>query len=247
MQKTSLKTSLIAAISLLISVTLFSQFTFAQTSEFDKKPNFIEKYLYWLVPPKQETGPSPSDTLQAPFAASHNDIKRNELTSIYDEARIIAAGGDPNDLNTPHRSHEQIEEWVSAAVSRSLNFEMSDMKKFKGMVAPFYSDTGLASFKRFLIGINAISIMQANNKKVGSYVEQTPMLKKEGSDKGLYTWVYDVPVMMSYLDNSKPPRDGVAPINQNYLLRLKVQRTDNVKKHPEGLQISALSAKRINK
>ena len=236
------KTFLIITLALVLSGVSYESIA---SSDIYKEKTFIEKYLYWLVPQKQPEGPTPTETLQAPFSSTNNDEKNTEIGRIYEEARQLEQGNNIRNLNVPHRSHEQVEDWIADAVGKSLNFQLSDMKRFGRIVEPYYSENGISTYKRFLMGMNAIAIMQTNSKKVSSYITTLPTLKKEGNREGIYHWIYDVPVQVSYLDNSTPPRE-TTPINQDYMLRLKIMRTDNLKKHTEGLYIDLLSAKKIS-
>ncbi|MBL4589026.1 MAG: DotI/IcmL/TraM family protein [Alphaproteobacteria bacterium] len=211
-----------------------------------QKQSLSQKIISWFTPEEKPTGPSPTETLQAPFLSKGPKAPQNSLRGIYDTANGNSRSDTIHNQAIPHRSHLEIEDWLTEAVGKSLNFELADMKGFGKTLQPYYSQEGVNTFKAFLMGINAIAIIQKNDKKMSSYLTDTPLLKKEGAEDGLYRWVYDVPVLLSYIDNSKPPRE-LDPVIQNYLLRLTIVRTPITKVHKEGILIAHWAARKVKK
>lgn len=217
-----------------------------QKEVFLKEKTFSEKYLSWLFPAKNDEGPAPTSTLRAPFADDLVTIgEKGELDSIYagnsGNKRYNALGN----LSISHRSNAEVDAWLTEAIAKSLNFSLKDMPSFGKVVRPYYSQNGIAEFKNFLHKLNAIPIMKSNKKKVVTYlISQPEIISQEKGADNIYKWVYSAPIMLSYADDSNPPRK-VKDVSQRYLLEITIKRTPDLKMYNEGILVDKWSAKRV--
>ncbi len=214
--------------------------------EFVKEKTFIEKYLPWLkISTKKEVMVDPTKTMQAPFSDDGDTPENNnsQIMNLYDKQNAKGKGKYTS-LNISRISHSQIERWISEAVGTSFNFSLSDMSQFRGMLQPYYSDQGIAEFKKLLIDMNTVAIMKSNNKDLASYVTDTPTLKKQGVYNGVYTWLYDSYIIVSYIDNTATTKKAPA-INRKYRIRLQLSQTPDSKRHSNGIKIDKITAKKL--
>ncbi len=212
--------------------------------EFVKEKTFFEKYLPWLkITTKKEVAVDPTKTMQAPFSEGDElTDSDSKIMDLYDKQN--SKGNKYTSLNVSRISHSQIERWISEAVGTSFNFSLSDMSGFRTKLKPFYSEQGIAEFKKLLLSMNTVAIMKSNNKDLASYVIDTPTLKRQGVNNGVYTWLYDSYIIVSYVDNSVTTTKAPV-INRKYRIRLQLSQTSDKKRHADGIKIDKIIAKKL--
>ncbi len=229
---------------LIITVFLLYPSYCSATESLLREQTFMEEYFSWALPKKEVEGARPIDTLQAPFADQNISLNKSELEQLYDRAQRKDAENYISNLTLPHRSHTEIDEWILEVIGASLNFKLADMKTFGQTITPYYSQKGLDEFKNFLIDINVMGIMKTHKKKLSSYISDQPALEREESVNGVYTWVFEVPTFISYIDDSTPPKN-IDPIIKKYNIYLEIMRTPNTNIYKEDLYINTWSAKKL--
>lgn len=229
---------------LFIGLACVAPMTYAN-DDFVTKKTFVEKYFGWFLPEKDQQGPEPTKTLQAPFVNTEEELPTSALSSIYRPHEEGQRNNAVANLSISHRSRNEINAWLTEALAKSLNFSLNDMRSFGRTVKPYYSQQGIGQFKQFLMDLNAIAIMKNNQKRVATYLISSPEILSQGIDNdGAYKWIYKAPIMLTYVDNSNPPRK-VNDIAQAYQIEVSIKRTPNVKLYNQGIFIDNMSAKRV--
>lgn len=180
-----------------------------------ESPN-IPKFLQFLFPSLRTADDDPTRTLQAPFATPE------ETT---DEAPKLAQPEDTIPLDQPHRASADITEWVINTASDLMMFEDSDYKQKLEDTKRYFDEGGRGQYEAFLNDTKIIKVLESGKYEVRSYVSDAPLLLNEGAVSGRYRWLYEVPVMVSYLPRGSSTYKNLEPVNQSIVIRLQLGRS----------------------
>ncbi|MGB0720187.1 MAG: DotI/IcmL family type IV secretion protein [Bdellovibrionales bacterium] len=174
-------------------------------------------WLEFFFPSLKDQGPDPAQTLVAPFAAQEQE---GEAQEKLDHLPVNAVP-----LDKPHRLTHEVTDWVMQNTGFVLNFPSEDPNQDFAAIAPLFDDFGRGQFTAFLTDNNIMKVIQTRRYAVRSYVDDTPLLLNEGAVEGRYRWLYQVPVVISYMDRAiQSYRDGEA-VNQKAMLQIQVGRS----------------------
>jgi hypothetical protein len=67
-------------------------------------------------------------------------------------------------------------------------------------------------------------VLESKKYYIRSFVQETPLLLNEGTVEGRYRWLYEVPVMISYMDRNMHGYKDVQPVSQTITLKIQVGR-----------------------
>ena len=172
--------------------------------------------LEFLFPSLRDEGYNPSETLQAPFA---------EPEQATGEEAKLSQPEDAIPLDQPHRASADISEWTVNTVSDLMMFEHVDYKKKLEETKRYFDQGGRGQYDAFLNDTKIIKVLESGKYEVRSYVSDAPLLLNEGAVSGSYRWLYEVPVMVSYLPRGSSTYKNLEPVNQSIVIRLQVGRS----------------------
>lgn len=178
----------------------------------------------FLFPGLRDKGPDPAQTLQAPFA----DIRTPDGGQMGPEpqgAKLLPENSIP--LELPHRSTNEISDWLVTAASESMTFQSGDYSKDLAATAVYFDEGGRKQFEDFLAQNNILKVLETGKYHVRSFVKETPLLLNEGAVGGRYRWLFEVPLMLSYMDRANSDYKSKAqPVNQLVKLTVQIGRSD---------------------
>ncbi len=180
--------------------------------------------IEFFFPSLAKRDPNLYDTLRAPFADAPPPEEKLDISKAL-EARLPENSVPPE---KPHRQVRQISEYVSDIVSQSMMFQGESYKEDLKNILMSFDDDGATQYKAFLQEKNILNVLQSERYHMRSFVIDTPLMLNSGPVDGRYRWLFEVPVMISYMERSATDySNGEAPTNQKVILRLQVGR------HPE--------------
>lgn len=147
-----------------------------------------------------------------------------------------------SNLNMPHRTTREMSQWISAVTAETLTFMAADINQELAKTAPYFSKTGHEAYLAFLKEAAIVKALQSQKYTVRSIVQGMPLLLNEGAVEGRYRWLFEVPVMISYLDRNMENYSKTDAINKYMILTVQVGR---VKEEVEeiGVVIESWAAK----
>ncbi len=173
-----------------------------------------------LFPFFYEQEPDPSTTLVAPFA---------EGKKLDETEKKLGLPENAVPLESPHKPSEQIGEWVTMSVSEALTFRDQDYKTTLENLSKHFDADGKAQYVAFLEHNSLLRVLETNKFYLNSFVQEIPLLLNEGAVEGRYRWLYQVPVMISYMDrNTKGYKGKAEPVNQLITLTVQIGRTNDL-------------------
>lgn len=176
--------------------------------------------------------PDPSKTLQAPFA--------------YDPNRKISAEEALPENSVPldvsHRPAEEIGKWLMTAVSDAMSFEVTEDGSPPALKREYFTPAGLAKFQEFLTKTGIQKVIDSRKYHLRSFVRNTPLILNEGAAAGHYRWLFEVPLMVSYIPPGNFKYKSGDAVNQAITLTLQVTRVREGA-GPEGVLIEIWNGK----
>ena len=187
--------------------------------------SFLNYMLPWIFG-EPETGPKPQDTLQAPFGKDTPKIetqKQADLQKIFEAERDSKTN--MNELNLPHRSPEQIGEWITSIATQALTIEPATFEDKTNNFGGFFLPYAMQEYRNYLTNNQVLESLRANNMRLTAFAESKPILIQEGVLDGTYRWLFRVPLMLTYYDKATTSlKDGKkAPTSQSQRVLVNVQ------------------------
>lgn len=176
--------------------------------------------------------------------AFYTDITREEPKKIAPFIENLRSKKDIKSpphatLERPHRTAREMERWVSQTISEVFTLDGNDYMQQVETARKYFSAAGHKQYKNYLENADMEGVLQKNDLKARVFVEQTPLLLNNGNVGGVYRWLYEVPVTISYVSRtSSSYKPGAEGVNRKLKIRLQVRRYDNPD-DPEGLQIES--------
>lgn len=169
--------------------------SFVQPVQAQEEKSFWLNVFEFFYPSLRAPEENPFDTLQAPFSDAGEDVV-NPLVLSVDEVVVH------DSFDTPHRLSGDIAEWLAVTLTDVMTFQSDDYQEDLGRTAKYFDANGRALYLKFLEENKIIRILESDKFYVRSFVQDAPLLLNEGEVDGYYRWLFDVPVLVSYMDRN---------------------------------------------
>src|SRR5262249_15788565 len=90
----------------------------------------------------------------------------------------------------------------------------------------YFADSGLQQYQDWLTAKNILKTLQSGQYAVSTVVQETPTLLNEGAVNGRYRWLYEVPIMITYLPRGASSYQNLTPATQKITLLIEVAGMD---------------------
>lgn len=143
---------------------------------------------------QEETGPTPGDTLVAPFAEKH--IK--PLNKDFHKDAKLPVNKIPMDM--PHRPQDEIAEWLSNAAADSLILDREKISNIQKELAPYFSEQAFQQYKVFGEKSHIFSaVYHGDQTTLTSFLADSPVLNYARAVDGIYQWQYEIPMTLNLI------------------------------------------------
>ncbi len=174
--------------------------------------------LEFLFPSLRKEEYNPYKTLQAPFADNLDKGPQKADPNAGLPENIIP-------LKYPHRTTKEVGTIITTAVSEALTFEHQDYAQDLKKSAKYFNAEGAQQFQDFLQANKILDVLQNGQHYIRSFAVEDPLLLNQGAIADRYRWLYEVHVMVSYMDRgTKSYKTAPLPVNQNYIFTIQVGR-----------------------
>lgn len=171
--------------------------------------------LEFFFPSLAKKEPNLHETLRAPFADISDEDEDGNPKLVIPENQTP--------LEKPHRPSPQIGEFVSDFISNAMTFK-KDYRKELDEILTGFDPQGAEQYKTFLQEKNILKILESGQYRIQSFTMGLPLRLNEGSVDGRYHWLFQAPVMVSYLPYGMDDYKGAQPTNQKILVKVQVGR-----------------------
>ncbi|MEZ5902783.1 MAG: DotI/IcmL family type IV secretion protein [Alphaproteobacteria bacterium] len=147
-------------------------------------------------------------------------------------------------LAAAHRSNREIESWLQEAVSEALSFDLSTYKSNAKNIYPYFTKAGFQEYQKYLQDTGIFETLKTRDNRISVFVEGQSLLLNTSSVEGVYRWLYQVPITISFLPRNANDLTKTKDVVTKQLdLRLQVTRV-NLKNDPDAVQIESWVAAR---
>lgn len=192
--------------------------------------------IEFLFPTLKKKEPNPGETLLAPFADAENNAEQSQ------SEKVASLPENAIPLDKPHRVTSDITKWVETATAEVMNFTSQNYQNDLSAAQKLFDNGGNSQYTTFLRDKNIMKVLESGRYKVNSHVEDTPLLLNEGVVQGRYRWLYQIPVMITYIDRNASGYEDAKPINQKAQITLQVGRSKDAE-NADALLIERWSGK----
>ncbi len=145
-------------------------------------------------------------------------------------------------LDEPHRTPRELSLWVSQSVSEVLTFDARNFDAQLKKAQPYFSATGYKEYQSYLQQADIKNTLHHSDLKANVIVEEPPLLLNSGAVSGVFRWLYEVQITMSYtpreLRQLHPSSAG--EMTRQLTVRLQLGRHDDAAMG-EGVRIETWS------
>ncbi|MCB1532920.1 MAG: DotI/IcmL family type IV secretion protein [Alphaproteobacteria bacterium] len=194
-------------------LTLLAGFLVVSPAQAEEK-SFWRGVVEFFYPSLRTEEANPSETLKAPFydeqQAQQNDAQEQTSAQNYDQ---------------PHRLSRDIGKWLTTVLSETLTFDAQDYKTDLAETEQYFDQNGRAKYLAFLEQFKMTRVLESGNFYIRTFVQEEPLLLNEGDVGGYYRWLFEVPVLVSYMDRSLTDYAKGSPTTQEMTLQIQLVRS----------------------
>lgn len=127
------------------------------------------------------------------------------------------------DLSIEHMSGQEVAQWAEVIAAECLSFTPSNFDENTRLVKNYFTDTGYSQYQSYLEQTKFSELIKGRNLQSAAILERPPLKANSMVQGGVYKWLYDVPVTLSFIPEGA--RRGTANAqNQRFTLRLQLTR-----------------------
>lgn len=179
------------------------------------------------VPLSEQQGRNPLDPVQN-SDPSVEASKPDWLKKAKDNDPTLRDGVP---LEKPHLTPREVREWASNAVADVLNFSFTDFAERQKTYPKYFSSQGWEQYQEYMRKSRMEEVINSYKYDVSGVVVNIPYIAREEARQGVYRWLVEVPVMMSYLDEkqqSELAKDRL-PLTDDLLVTIEIARVPTPK------------------
>jgi hypothetical protein len=133
-------------------------------------------------------------------------------------------------LGLPNMSRQSLSDWVASACSQILTFGFNDIDERFALSQKNFTPDGWKSFRKAVMATTLIQDMLSTQQIMASVPASPPVLKSEGMIDGVYSWTFDVPLLITF-------RAGSDKKSKNKTVHVVIQKVPTAE-NPNAVGIS---------
>ena len=124
-----------------------------------------------------------------------------------------------------HRADAAISEWLVTAASEAMMFTQDDYKQDMAQTMLNFDAAGRKEYEAFLAEKSILQVLESKKFYIRCFVQEVPLLLNEGAVQGRYRWLFEVPMMLSYMDRGMTDYKKADPVSQRVVLTIQIGRS----------------------
>jgi hypothetical protein len=143
-----------------------------------------------------------------------------------------------NPLAAQHMTSGEMARMLSDIVAESMSFTKSTFVYNSLQAEKYFTPAGYAKYKEFLTKAGFEGALASGELQSAAYAEQEALEITRGVFGGVFKWLFEVPVTISFIPvNADTYRDGgIKPENRRILLRVQFTRVEDAN-DPQAVKI----------
>jgi hypothetical protein len=166
------------------------------------------------------------------------DVREQFKHSLGKPAPLTSAKVGEVDLSLRHMSAPEIASLLDVMIAEVLSFTPSNYDRNTALVQNYFTPGGYAQYKQYLTTAKLGETIKTRQLQSGVFNERPPLEINAQVQNGVFKWLYEVPVTMSFISaHAETYRGGATkPQNQRFTLRLQLTRVKD-DKNPNKIAI----------
>jgi hypothetical protein len=183
-------------------------------------------WVEFFFPTLKKREYDPARTMQAPFAVDEKTLKEMaDPNAPIGPPPKFALPENNTPMDQPHRDNKEIAGWLTMVSSEIMTFDKGNYQKRMEDTEKYFTASGREQYVKFLTDNNIIKVLESGKYDVRSFVQEPPLLLNEGAVNGTFRWLYEVPIMLTYVERGTKSYKNVEPVNQQVILIVQIGRT----------------------
>lgn len=142
-------------------------------------------------------------------------------------------------MDKAHRSPSEMRNWTSVAISEVMSLDGASLQNRLQEVRSYFTAAGFKQYEAYLDESGLAESLTSKALRASAYVEQEPLQLNEGAVKGVYRWLYQAPVTISYIpSNVRQYNSKVEAVNKKVNVRIQIRRV-SLPDDPDAMQIES--------
>ncbi len=190
--------------------------------------------------PKINKGPSPAETLKAPFA---------DEDAVIEEMDASGNAANQTPLHLRHRTNDIITSWVQITIPEMITYKAKSYNKEYRDKIKYFDRIGLAEYIKFLKERNFITTLKTGRYDISGFIKNYPIILNEGAIDGRYRWLYQANIMLTYIQSGTRDYSNIKQedaITQEFILTFQIGRSRQAT-NEHGLLIESWDVKPVKK
>ena len=158
------------------------------------------------------------------FMMNMPNAQAEDLESLYQPHQ----GENRADLKNPHRSVDELSEWLISTVGEVFTIHVGTMKQDLLSNQLHFTPAAFKSYLKFLQNSGYLPVMEEKNLNMNGLIQTIPTLDRKGVVKGRYSWIYKVPVTI-ILSSALDDPSVVLPKPENIELKVQIIRSEKAR------------------
>lgn len=156
----------------------------------------------------------------------HNRGPKDLRVATLADGKVNVGGSEADALSTQNFSSAELSERLQEIVAETLSFTARDFAQGRASAQKYFSPSGYQQYQDFLTSAGFEETLRGQNLKSGAFMEAPPAELAKGVYDGIFKWVFEVPVTISFIQaNADTYRDGeITPVNRRFMLRVQFAR-----------------------
>jgi|GEM_PF-3516336 len=152
----------------------------------------------------------PHETLEAPFATDGQTTAGNKGSLMFLYDKELTGTTDGNLLSKAHRTDAQMSEWAMAVVTNLLSFDYREAQAHINKYQSLFTRPALAEYVQQMNRSEIVRAMKQSGLVSVAMFEEMPLVQNKGVSGGIYRWVFDFPVTVTFRYTGKRARKNAS-------------------------------------
>jgi hypothetical protein len=148
----------------------------------------------------------------------------------------------PVNLEEPHRAVQQVADWTALSVGTMLNFSAEGYGAHLTGMNAYANDKAQGDFQSFVDQNKILDTLKNSRLRMTSSTEEMPLLLNKGAVDGSYRWLYEIPVLLTFLPMDAKSYMDSEHVSQHVIVNAQVGRV-TYQRNPDELQIESFSVR----
>jgi len=156
----------------------------------------------------------PPENMQVPFGSASG------------KPLVGGKSSEADSLTKQTFSSAEISMYLTETIADALSFDRDNYSANTAAMQSTFTPEGYKAYTSFLSSAGFLSTLQGQNLQSTAYAEEPPIELTRGVYNGVYKWVFEVPVTVSFIPRNATSyeNDSLKTQNRRFLLRVQFAR-----------------------